>query len=348
MHRFVSRLGRPSAALAAAALAFALVLLWSPAASAQGVGERVRAYDIAVVARADGSIDVTETIVYDFGSNLRRGIFRDIYTAEPYDPAQDPDPRAASLRRDVEWSRRYPLEVVYVESATAPDQFRVEKPNEANTSRTAFSRRVVRIGDPDVTISGQHAYTIRYRQEAVVNAQPGDDELYWDIVGFDWDVPIDAVTVSVAAETGAINRVACFTGGPGSTSACDVATIQNGTGSFSQRRLGPGLGLTIVVAIPDVDGDQVEPPKIVREQWSLKRAFEVTPLKVAAAAVVGLLSLGGVGLLAFRIGRDRQAVGGATDQAFASPAAASEPVGLFDKPLTPVEFVAIDVELVIE
>ena len=43
-------------------------------ASAQTQGERIRSYDVHVVVMANGTIDVTETIDYDFGFYSRHGI----------------------------------------------------------------------------------------------------------------------------------------------------------------------------------------------------------------------------------------------------------------------------------
>ena len=52
----------------------------------------------------------------------------------------DLDPRATSVRRDVEWWRRYPLDVISVES-DAPDRFALEsvKSQVSRWSRTSCS-----------------------------------------------------------------------------------------------------------------------------------------------------------------------------------------------------------------
>src|SRR5689334_5024860 len=96
-----------------AAAAFASILLVvffasTRAASAQSGGERIHSYDVQVVVRTNGTIDVTETIDYDFGFFSRHGILREFVTAQGYEPADDPDVRAVSVRRDVDWWRKYP------------------------------------------------------------------------------------------------------------------------------------------------------------------------------------------------------------------------------------------------
>src|SRR5688572_1214713 len=109
-----------------AAFIFGLVFVaQTRSASAQTQGERIHSYDVQVVVLANGTIDVTETIDYDFGFFSRHGILREFVTAQGYEPADDPDARAASVRRDVEWWRRYPLDVVSVAS-DAPDKYALE------------------------------------------------------------------------------------------------------------------------------------------------------------------------------------------------------------------------------
>ena len=325
----------------AAALAFGLILVARtlPASAQSGSDERIHSYDVHVLVMANGTIDVTETIDYDFGFNSRHGILREFVTAQGYNPADDLDPRAASIRRDVKWWRRYPLDVISVVS-DAPSKYAVESVKSSFNADLQTER--VRIGDSNVLVTGPHTYTIHYEQKGAVNALPGDDELFWNIVGNGWNVPIDQVHIDVSAETGAIPRVACFSGATGSTTACP-ATIVNGSAQFSATGLAAYEGVTIAATIPDTDGPAIEPVKYIREKWSIGRAFDVTPATVVGGAAVALLALGGVGLLLFRVGRDRRAIGSVTDIAFSEGAEENtEPVGLFEHVSTPVEFVPPD------
>jgi hypothetical protein len=62
-----------------------------------------------------------------------------------------------------------------------------------------------------------------------------------------------------------------------------------------------------------------------------------------AAAAVAVVAIGGVGLLLFRVGRDRRAIGTVTDIAFSEGAEENtERIGLFENVPTPVEFVPPD------
>ena len=324
----------------AAAFIFGFVLLaQTHVASAQTQGERIHTYDVQVVVLANGTIDVTETIDYDFGFFTRHGILREFVTAQGYEPADDPDPRAASVRRDVEWWRKYPLDMISIAS-DAPDKYVLESVKSSFNADLQTKR--ARIGDKDISITGRHTYTIHYVQKGAVNAMPGDDELYWNIVGTGWDIPIDDVRVDVTAETGAITRVACFSGGTGSTDTCP-AEIDNGVARYDERGLGAFQGVTIVATIPDSDGPDIEPIKYIKEKWSLERAFDVRLMTVLGAAAVAVVAIGGVGMLLFRVGRDRRSIGTVTDIAFSEGAEENtERVGLFENVPTPVEFVPPD------
>ena len=324
----------------AAAFVFGFVLvIQAQSASAQTLGERIHNYDVHVVVLANGTIDVTETIDYDFGFFTRHGILREFVTAQGYEPADDPDPRAASVRRDVEWWRKYPLDVISVES-DAPDKYALESVKSSFNADLQTKR--ARIGDKDVSVTGRHTYTIHYVQKGAVNAMPGDDELYWNIVGNGWDVPIDDVHIDVTAETGAIARVTCFSGPLGATGTCKATTTE-GVANVTDADLGSFQGVTIAATIPDANGPDVEPVKYIREKWSLERAFDLTLASVVGAAAVAVVAIGGVALLVFRVGRDRRAIGTVTDIAFSEGAEENtERVGLFENVPTPVEFVPPD------
>jgi Predicted membrane protein (DUF2207) len=71
--------------------------------------------------------------------------------------------------------------------------------------------RRIRIGDPDQTITGQRDYRIVYRVEGAHNGFPDHDELYWNALGTDWEVPIEQASVTVTAPA-AISRMPAMPG----------------------------------------------------------------------------------------------------------------------------------------
>ena len=212
----------------------------------------------------DGDLAVTETIDYDFGPELRHGIFRTIPTRFHHDDVYD---------------RVYPIRDVAVESPTAPSD--VEVSEEGGST-------VIRVGDPDVEISGRHTYALSYRVEGALNAFPDHDELYWNAIGDEWQAPIERVRVDVSAPA-AVQRVACFQGWEGVERTCAAARPAT-AGPRGSRRAGRLLayeGLTIVVAIPK--GVVPEPSPILEERWSAGRAFSLDGTEIAAARRAGLL-----------------------------------------------------------
>ncbi len=313
-HRPVATRVAPLAA--ALALLAALVVL-GPAgrARAQGAGESIRSYAVAITIQPDGAIVVEETIDYDFGSADRHGITRDIPVRLHYDNEHD---------------RVYPLDVLSVTgSPGTPTQYQVES--------VAGGMKRIRIGDPDHTISGEHTYTIRYRVQGALNAFPSHDELYWNAISADQAVPIDHASVDVTAP-GDVSQVNCFAGAYGSRLACAEMGASGDAAHFKQGALDAGEAFTVVVAFPP--GSVVPPPApILRTRWSLRRAFTVNVLTVGLAVVLAGALAAGLARLVWTAGRDRRYVGSAVDVAFGTTGEAVQRVGLFgDGGPYPVEY----------
>jgi uncharacterized membrane protein YgcG len=282
-------------------------------AAGQAVGEVIHSYVVEIRILVDGDLEITETIDYDFGSSLRHGIFRTIPTRFHHDDVYD---------------RVYPIRDVSVESPTAPTE--VEVSEEGGST-------VIRVGDPDVEISGRHTYALTYRVEGALNAFDQHDELYWNAIGDEWQVPIESVRVVVRAPA-EVKRVVCFQGWEGGTDVCGSAAHEGPTARYSAgRTLQAYEGLTIVVAIPK--GAVPEPSPILEERWAVGRAFSLGGAKIAAAIVVTGLLVGLLGRLWWREGRDRRFIGSQIDQVMGSPSGESEQVPLGEGDAeAPVEF----------
>jgi uncharacterized membrane protein YgcG len=181
------------------------------------------------------------------------------------------------FRHNGGYDRTYPIDVRSVSSDNHAGQYSVG----SNGSSVS-----IKIGNPDQTVTGTHWYVITYVVRGSLNAVADHDELYWNVVGNQWEVPIDRATVRVTAPV-AVTRVACFAGYLGSTESCQQAAIANGVASFSQNGLDPGQGLTVVAAIPK--GVVASPGPILQERRSLQRAFALTPLSAGASG--GLLAV---------------------------------------------------------
>ncbi len=210
--------------------------------SLQGSGERIRSFDANVVVNRDGSIQVTETIEYDFGGGSRHGIYRSLPVRYAMSEAD-----VRRLDSELDSSRTFervtPLTDVSVSSPdrSTPTQFEIEHDGGFES---------IKIGDPDRYVTGVHTYVIRYRLGGVLNGFDDYDELYLDVIGDQWDVGMDSVTATVSAP-GTISKVRCVVGPPGSIDPCVSADIVSPTSAeFSNGSIDAHDAMSVVVAMP--------------------------------------------------------------------------------------------------
>lgn len=195
----------------------------------------------------DGTLGVEETIAYDFGAAERRGIFRRI-------PVRYGRGHAADYRID--------LDVEAVDDGAG-----VARPYRVSREGRDV---VIRIGDPDRTVSGRHTYRIRYRVTRGVLWLDEHDEIYWNVTGTEWPVPIDRARAVVVlpgpADPNAI-RAACFTGPQGAVESDCAVTPAAGADRVTietDAPLGSGSGLTLVVGFPK---GLLDPPTAFQLLW---------------------------------------------------------------------------------
>ena len=55
----------------------------------------------------------------------------------------------------------------------------------------------IKIGDPDVYLSGKHWYHISYKAYNLINPLIYHDEFYWNVTGNGWDFPIETADVNI-------------------------------------------------------------------------------------------------------------------------------------------------------
>lgn len=224
--------------------------LLAAAGLAWGGQERVASYWVGARVTPDGRTHVTEVIDYDFASNQRHGIFRDVPDVAPGTP-------------------------VTASSTTAPDDVDVTW-----TGSTAH----IRIGVPDKTISGRHRYTVEYTLDGAV----AGGQLRWDAVGTGWEVPIDRASVHVAAPW-SLADARCWQGTEGSTGSCSAATPAPGRLDAEASGLGEGKGLTVAAALGSQRGDTPALPSPAAPAAGTSRAT-VFALALGAALVAAALT----------------------------------------------------------
>ncbi len=156
--------------------------------------EKIINFKSEVVVSEDSTAHITEAITYDFGSNQRRGIFRDI-----------PVTYIVSGDQGYELS----LVVLSVSRDGRPEQYR----NEGKTGN--FER--LRIGNPDVTISGAHTYVIEYELSPIaIMADDGNAIVRIDAPGTGWPVPTEKASIIIRGPTEPITQT-CYEGDLGNT-----------------------------------------------------------------------------------------------------------------------------------
>ena len=222
-----------------------LCIFFSARASAQ---ELIHTLQFDALVNRDGSVNITETILYDFGNEQRHGIFR-------YIPYKKVNQDGKSYVMDIKVGK-----------------ITDEKRNDYKyTTTKSGNDLMLKVGDPNATITGQHVYVISYLVRGGLTYFETYDEFYWNGVGSGWEIPINIAMVSVNFEQnfgeGELDGV-CYTGPVGSTNkACTVNRLQNGI-TFGTSRINPGEAFTFAVKFPKGYATVLEPaedkPSIVQ------------------------------------------------------------------------------------
>lgn len=220
-------------------LLFTLAFIFNPSLLAQGpeayqYSEKIDEFQAQIAINQDATISITEYISYDFANRARHGIYRDI----PY------------RFRKVEDGRSYEMKIDVL--SVSDDTGKRYKYLTSNNISDGILR--LKIGDPDRTIIGKHIYVINYKVYGALRYLPDHDELYWNITGNGWTVPIIKSSAIVAyppdLKMEEVKQV-CYTGPVGSTSADCVGYNEDNEAIFESRKiLTSGEGLTVAVAFP--------------------------------------------------------------------------------------------------
>jgi uncharacterized membrane protein YgcG len=192
--------------------------------------EAIPSFDARIVVYEDASIEVAERIVYDFGEEERHGIFRVI----PYSYQAGTETYTADVSM-----------VAVHDDLGTPLRFTESRDNGELT---------LKIGDPDVTITGMHTYVVTYRVHAPFLYFDDFDEFYWNVTG-SWPNPIVRASVLVDLPSDAtVLDAACYQGARKTTEPCDEdqrLVRADGAGyTAAANNLAPREGFTIAVSFP--------------------------------------------------------------------------------------------------
>jgi uncharacterized membrane protein YgcG len=214
---------RPRRLAFAASLFLALFFLFASAALAREL--RIEKFNSEIVVAPNGSIDVTETIQVRFIGSWK-GLYREI-----------------------------PVEYVTPQGLNYSLFLNVKSITDSNGNKLKFDAsrerhyRKLKIYVPNADNSTQ-TISIEYNVSDALRFFEDHDELYWNVTGDEWDVPIQAAGARIVLPEGTTGiRANPFTGAYRSRAQdADFEVVGNGVEVHSRQSLGYHEGLTIAVA----------------------------------------------------------------------------------------------------
>ena len=240
--------------------------------------EAIVSFDVKAEVQANTDMVITETIVYDPGTDeVHRGIQRDIPTEDTLADGN---------------IRLYDVKILSV--TRDGEDVPVEETEGADTIS-------LKIGDPNVAIEGLHTFVIAYSVSGALDViQPssindktpagikaGDIELYWDFIGDRWPYPIYQGTASITGPTPALAAL-CFYGPAGSTKQCQVEQGADSATVLSADLSGGGALTGVIGWAPDgftqMPTPNITPDPMVEQVSRLKASIPFL-LVIALAAL---------------------------------------------------------------
>ncbi len=206
--------------------------------------ETIHSFISEITLESDGSFSVSETIVYDFESEDKHGIFRFIPTKH--------------FQESEEWFKERYLEIVNFSVSVDGETAIFERSEN-------IGELEIKIGDPSQTISGEHTYIINYTVEGgLTYYDQGGVDLYWNATGNGWEVPIENALVRVYDQEGLVlSEYHCYFGPTGSTDECP-SILGKGAFDFGPVALDSGEGLTVALSL-----DPTLVDRLIMERLSL-------------------------------------------------------------------------------
>ena len=213
----------------------ALALSLGGDASAQGRTIRIRDFRALLTVHSDGSLDVVEQLTVGF-TGFWNGIVRDL-----------------SLHHNTAQERAARLDVSGISVTDASGQpLRVEEKGKDNgwTRELRIWIPMAYDADRQIIVRYHVANAIRFYY---AGSKEGEfDELYWNVTGNSWTMPIDSVHARVVLPPGVTpTRTAVYTGARGSVATDAKIVKEDNEVDFSLNHgLSPYEGMTIGVGWP--------------------------------------------------------------------------------------------------
>jgi uncharacterized membrane protein YgcG len=210
----------------ASSILLAFVFFW---AIAPGLAEEIKSYTADLSLNKSGELNVTEDIVIDFKGQHKHGLLRFI---------------------PVTYNRGAGVYVLNLKLLEVTDSEGGKIQYAAEKLGPDFK---IKIGSPDVLVTGVQSYRIKYVVRKAVNFFSGAPELYWNVNGTRWPFPIDKLLVRFHPPYG-VNlkdiKYEDFVGAKGSHQTSPIK-IENGSEIVATAsKLGPGENLSVVFGLP--------------------------------------------------------------------------------------------------
>lgn len=188
----------------------------------------IQSYNINMIVNEDNTFDITENITAYFNVP-KHGIYRKI-------------PLRNSITR--------------TDGTTSSNRAKITNisVSENYTTSNQNMYKVIKIGNANRTLTGKHSYTIKYKYNIGKDPLKNADELYFNLIGDQWDTSISNVSFTVTMPKPFDESLLGFSNGyVGSTNSANVIYSVNGntiTGN-TINTLNAGEALTIRLTLPD-------------------------------------------------------------------------------------------------
>lgn len=200
-------------------------------------GYYIKDYEVTLDLNDEAALQVTERIHVYF-EEKRRGIIRSI----PYE-GSGALPQSGEVAWRAQYGDRY---AIHLEDITVDSH--------PFTTYSQDSYQLIRIGDPDIFLTGDQHYTIRYTVYGAVQEFADHAELPWNVIGNEWDTRIEKGSFTLTYPGRQRISDADFlavTGYRGSTQR--ALTLQKHSGSITGQTtsaLQPGQGISVALRLP--------------------------------------------------------------------------------------------------
>lgn len=192
-------------------------------------GYTIEKYDIKMIVNEDNTFDITETITANFTGYNKHGIYRKI-------PLKNNITRTDGTKS---------TNRAKISNISVSDNYSVS--NESGY-------KVIKIGSSSQTVTGSKTYTIKYTYNIGKDPLKNADELYFNLIGDEWDTSIDNITFTITMpKSFDASKLGFSSGKTGSTNSSNVTYNVNGNTIYGRltNSLSTYQALTVRLTLPE-------------------------------------------------------------------------------------------------